>query len=147
MRYSLVENKNLSFASKSVQTCVLHSSLLNIKLATRIKLTMYSHSSAYIPSFGNGEERRWTETLETWDAEKTVTIFVQRQVQFRLMRMHKHIMNWVSSCDITGAKLWNGANTATAFEFKHLPWTERSTAWEFWSRSLHNFVVAAGVIL
>ena len=33
-----------------------------------------------------------------------------------------------------------------AFEFKHLPWTERSTAWEFWSRSLHNFVVAAGVI-
>ena len=28
--------------------------------------------------------------------------------------MHKHIMNWVSSCDITGLiKLWNGANTAT----------------------------------
>ena len=33
-----------------------------------------------------------------------------------------------------------------AFEFKHLPWTERSTAWERWSRSLDYFVVAAGVI-
>ena len=60
--------------------------------------------------------------------------------------MHKHIMNWVSSCDITGLSCEMALIPPPAFEFKHLPWTERSTAWEFWSRSLHNFVVAAGVI-
>ena len=70
----------------------------------------------------------------------------QRQVQFRLTRMHEHIMNWVSSCDITGLSCEMALIPPPAFEFKHLPWTERSTAWEFWSRSLHNFVVAAGVI-
>ena len=60
--------------------------------------------------------------------------------------MHKHIINWVSSCDITGLSCEMALIPPPAFEFKHLPWTERSTAWEFWSRSLHNFVVAAGVI-